>query len=124
VLLEPIMRVEVVVPEICSDDAIDDLVRRRGTFPSAERGGMTQAALGMLIINARVPLAEMFGYAGDLRSRTNGRATYSMSFDGYEPAEGSSDLGDGDSFVGAPRKPVLPLNQLSVELPEPEDDGY
>src|SRR5688572_17052117 len=83
VLLEPIMRVEVVVPKEHMGDVMGNLSSRRGQIQSQEDRGGTQ------IINARVPLAEMFGYATDLRSRTQGRATYSMHFDRYEPAPGS-----------------------------------
>ncbi len=80
VLLEPIMRVEVVVPKEYMGDVMGDLASRRGRIQSQEDRGGTQ------IINARVPLSEMFGYATDLRSRTQGRATYSMHFDRYEQA--------------------------------------
>jgi len=80
VLLEPIMRVEVVVPKDYMGDVMGDLASRRGRIQSQEDRGGTQ------IINARVPLSEMFGYATDLRSRTQGRATYSMHFDRYEQA--------------------------------------
>jgi elongation factor G len=80
VLLEPIMRVEVVVPKDYLGDVIGNLASRRGHIQSQEDRGGTQ------IINARVPLSEMFGYATDLRSRTQGRATYSMHFDRYEQA--------------------------------------
>ena len=78
VLLEPVMKVEVVVPEAHMGDIIADLNSRRGKVKSMEAHGGTQ------IVNARVPLAEMFGYATDLRSRTQGRATYTMHFDRYE----------------------------------------
>ncbi|CAN5772921.1 elongation factor G [soil metagenome] len=80
VLLEPVMRVEVVVPKEHMGDVMGNLSSRRGHIQSQEDRGGTQ------IINARVPLSEMFGYATDLRSRTQGRATYSMHFDRYEPA--------------------------------------
>jgi elongation factor G len=80
VLLEPVMRVEVVVPKEHMGDVMGNLSSRRGQIQSQEDRGGTQ------IINARVPLSEMFGYATDLRSRTQGRATYSMHFDRYEPA--------------------------------------
>ena len=80
VLLEPMMRVEVVVPKEHMGDVMGDLSGRRGQIQSQEDRGVTQ------IIVARVPLSEMFGYATDLRSRTQGRATYSMHFDRYEPA--------------------------------------
>jgi elongation factor G len=80
VLLEPMMRVEVVVPKDYMGDVMGNLASRRGQIQSQEDRGGTQ------IISARVPLSEMFGYATDLRSRTQGRATYSMHFDRYEPA--------------------------------------
>jgi elongation factor G len=80
VLLEPVMRVEVTVPEEFMGDVIGDITSRRGHLQSMEARGGSQ------IINARVPLSEMFGYATDLRSRTQGRASYSMHFDRYEPA--------------------------------------
>jgi elongation factor G len=84
VLLEPIMRVEVVVPKDYMGDVIGNLSSRRGQIQSQEDRGGTQ------IISARVPLSEMFGYATDLRSRTQGRATYSMHFDRYEQAPPST----------------------------------
>jgi elongation factor G len=77
-LLEPVMKVEVVVPEAHMGDVIADLNSRRGKVRSMEAHGSTQ------IINARAPLAAMFGYATELRSRTQGRATYTMHFDRYE----------------------------------------
>jgi elongation factor G len=80
VLLEPVMRVEVVVPKEYMGDVMGNLAGRRGQIQSQEDRGGTQ------IIAARVPLSEMFGYATDLRSRTQGRATYSMHFDRYEQA--------------------------------------
>ena len=80
VLMEPIMRVEVVVPKDYMGDVMGDLASRRGRIQAQEDRGGTQ------IISARVPLSEMFGYATELRSRTQGRATYSMHFDRYEQA--------------------------------------
>jgi elongation factor G len=84
VLLEPIMRVEVVVPKEHMGDVMGNLSSRRGQIQSQEDRGGTQ------IIQARVPLSEMFGYSTDLRSRTQGRATYSMHFDRYEQAPSST----------------------------------
>jgi elongation factor G len=78
VLLEPVMSVEVVVPEDYLGDVIGDLNARRGRIESIE------ARAGSQIVRAMVPLAEMFGYATDLRSRTQGRATYTMHFAQYE----------------------------------------
>lgn len=80
VLLEPLMKVEVVTPEDYMGDVMGDLNRRRGIVE-----GMDEAPAGK-IIRAHVPLSEMFGYATDLRSATQGRATYSMEFDRYEEA--------------------------------------
>jgi elongation factor G len=80
VLLEPVMRVEVVVPKEFMGDIMGDIASRRGHIQSQEDLGGTQ------IVASRVPLSEMFGYATDLRSRTQGRATYSMHFDRYEQA--------------------------------------
>ena len=79
VLLEPIMKVEVLVPQEFMGDVIGNLNGRRGKVQ-----GMKVRA-GAQAIEAAVPLSEMFGYATDLRSRTQGRATYSMEFDRYEP---------------------------------------
>ena len=80
VLLEPLMKVEVVTPEDYMGDVMGDLNRRRGIV-----AGMDDSVSGK-IIRASVPLAEMFGYATDLRSATQGRATYSMEFEKYEEA--------------------------------------
>jgi elongation factor G len=79
-LLEPLMKVEVVTPEDYMGDVMGDLNRRRGIV-----AGMEDSAAGK-IIGASVPLAEMFGYATDLRSATQGRATYSMEFEKYVEA--------------------------------------
>jgi elongation factor G len=83
ILLEPVMRVEITVPEEYMGDVIGDITSRRGHLQSMEARGGSQ------VINARVPLSEMFGYATDLRSRTQGRGSYSMHFDRYEPAPAS-----------------------------------
>lgn len=77
VLLEPMMKVEVEIPEEYMGDVIGDLNRRRGQINSMDD------RMGLKIVNAFVPLAEMFGYSTDLRSATQGRGTYSMEFDHY-----------------------------------------
>ena len=77
VLLEPLMAVEVRTPEEYMGDVIGDLNSRRGQIQSMED------ATGVKVVRATVPLSEMFGYVGDLRSKTSGRAVYSMSFDSY-----------------------------------------
>ncbi len=78
VLLEPIFAVEVVTPEDFLGDVIGDLSRRRGRVEGQEQRGNALAVTG------KVPLSEMFGYATDLRSNTQGRATYTMQFEGYD----------------------------------------
>jgi elongation factor G len=83
VLLEPIMKVEVVTPEDYMGDVMGDLNRRRGILQ-----GMEDSPSGKLI-NAHVPLSEMFGYSTDLRSQSQGRATYTMEFDHYAEAPNS-----------------------------------
>jgi elongation factor G len=78
VLLEPIMEVEVVAPEDNLGDVIGDLSSRRGRIEGMEQRGASH------VVRAQVPLSDMFGYATDLRSRTQGRATYTMQFDSYQ----------------------------------------
>ncbi len=78
VLLEPIMSVEVVTAEEYLGDVIGDLSSRRGRVEGMDQRGTSQ------VVRAQVPLADMFGYATDLRSRTQGRATYTMQFDSYQ----------------------------------------
>jgi elongation factor G len=99
VLLEPIMAVEVVTPEEFMGDVIGDLNRRRGRIEGMEPRGNAQ------VIRAHVPLAEMFGYATDLRSATQGRATYTMQFDRYNevPSALSEEITEhrGGTLVGA-----------------------
>ena len=77
-LLEPVMSVEVVTADEYMGDVIGDLNSRRGQVEGVAQRGTAQ------VITARVPLAQMFGYVGDLRSRTQGRATYTMQFDSYQ----------------------------------------
>jgi len=77
VLLEPLMDVEVRTPEEYMGDVIGDLNSRRGQIQSMED------ATGIKVVKAHVPLSEMFGYIGDLRSKTQGRAVYSMQFQSY-----------------------------------------
>jgi elongation factor G len=76
-LLEPMMAVEVTTPEDYMGDVIGDLNSRRGQIQAMDERA------GARVVNALVPLSEMFGYVGDLRSKTQGRASYSMQFDSY-----------------------------------------
>ena len=83
VLLEPIFSIEVVTPEEFVGDVIGDLMRRRGQVQGQEPRG------NAMVVTGFVPLGEMFGYATDLRSMTQGRATYTMQFEGYEEVPGN-----------------------------------
>ncbi len=83
VLLEPIMAVEVVTPEDYMGDVIGDLNSRRGKVGQMESRGLNQ------LVTAQVPLSEMFAYSNDLRSKTQGRATYTMQFHSYQQTPGS-----------------------------------
>ncbi len=84
ILLEPVMEVEVVVPEEYVGDVVGDLSSRRGQIE-----GMEMRSQGIQTIRALVPLAEMFGYATNLRSMTSGRGTFTMQFHSYKPVTGS-----------------------------------
>ncbi|WP_298445610.1 elongation factor G [uncultured Ferrimonas sp.] len=84
VLLEPMMKVEVTTPEDWMGDVVGDLNRRRGLIE-----GMDDGVAGLKIVRAKVPLSEMFGYATDLRSATQGRASYSMEFAEYNETPAS-----------------------------------
>ncbi len=97
VLLEPVMKVEVVVPEEFMGDVLGDLSGRRGRIEAFEKRGSTQ------IIRATVPLGEMFGYATDLRSRTQGRASYTMHFLRYEQLPGNI---EGEVIARVQGRPV------------------
>ncbi len=95
-LLEPVMEVEVVTPQEFMGEVIGDLSSRRGKILEMENRA------GAQVIEARVPLATMFGYATRLRSMTQGRATYTMQFGAYEPVpknileELTARTGDGE----------------------------
>jgi elongation factor G len=116
VLLEPVMRVEVTVPNERMGDVMGNLSSRRGQILSQEDRSGTQ------IIRARVPLSEMFGYASDLRSQTDGRGAYTMQLEKYQPREDGNSNDDRGSFVGAPRRPTPKLRDSSISLPEPDDE--
>jgi elongation factor G len=88
ILLEPIMSVEVVAPEEYTGDVIGNISSRRGMIE-----GMAMRSEGLQSIKAKVPLAEMFGYATRLRSMTQGRGTFTMEFEHYAPV--SDDIAQG-----------------------------
>jgi elongation factor G len=117
VLLEPIMRLEVVVPKEYLADVMANLLSRQGRIQSQEDRG------GAHVIQVLVPLAEMLGYASDLRSRSQGRATYSMRLDRYEQRDHGADNDDVGSAVTAPHNSGPNINRSGVALPEPDDDA-
>jgi elongation factor G len=113
VLLEPVMTLEADVHVEAADDVRRNIESRRGKVERQIGRGDSQ------IIRARVPLAQMFGYAGDFRSRTQGRGKFKIWLGSYEPVP-TDDSGDGsrDSLVRAPLKPSPPLRHTSVALIE------
>jgi elongation factor G len=118
VLLEPMMHVQVFVPSDDTEGVIETLTSRRGRVQSHEHRG------GMQVIDARVPLSEMFGYTTDLRERTQGRGTFAMRLELYQPCRPADDSGSSqDSLVGAPLKPRPPRRDSCIALPEPDEDG-
>ena len=116
VLLEPVMLLEVTVPEEHVDEVMGNIIGRRGLIDSR------QDRDGTCVLLARVPLAELFGYATDLRARTFGRGAFKTRFYRYQPrrAAGGEDK-DRESMVGAPLKPIPNLRVSGVALPEPDD---
>jgi elongation factor G len=117
ILLEPVMRVSVVGPTVDMAGVAENLAGRRGEIEAQEDHGPTT------IIRACVPISEMLGYAVDLRSRTDGRATYSLTFDRYEPFRGHTG-DDRSSFVRAPRKPAPRVRNSALAVPEPDDERF
>ena len=81
ILLEPIMKVEIIVPDSFMGEATGDISSRRGQIMSIN----DRSPMNLKVIDARVPLSEMFGYATSVRSLTEGRGTFNMEFDHYEP---------------------------------------
>jgi elongation factor G len=115
VLLEPVMSVEVNVPREYVGDVRGNLASRRGQIDVLDDRGATQ------IVRARVPMSFMFGYASDLRERTLGRATFTSTFDRYEPVgAGPDENDDRHSYVGWPVTPRPPLKNSAIALPEPD----
>jgi translation elongation factor EF-G len=112
---EPIMRVEVVAPSEYVIDVVEKLSARRGEILSLED------RKGTRVVTARVPMSSMFGYASDLRERTLGRATFTSTFDRYEPVgAGPDENDDRHSYIGWPVTPRKPLNNSAIALPEPD----
>jgi elongation factor G len=121
VLIEPVMLLEVTVPEDQVADVMGNIVGRRGVIDSR------QDRDGTCVIQARVPLAELFGYTTDLRARTFGRGAFKTRFYRYQPRRMAGGEADGrESIVGAPLKPKPNLRVSGVALPElreaPDDD--
>jgi len=114
-----VMRVELVTPDDCAAFISADLISRRGRLESTEGRGAT------LSIKAMVPLSEMLDYASDLRSHTQGRASYMMHFDRYEPLSNGPDIDNKESGapVMAPRRPAPKGKPFGIALPRPDDGG-
>ncbi len=116
VLLEPVMLLEVTVPDEHVEDVMVNIIRRRGAIDSR------QDLDGTCVVRSRAPLAELFGYATDLRERTSGRGAFKTRFYGYRPRRAAGSDGEGrESMVGAPLKPRLNPRVSGVALPEPDD---
>jgi elongation factor G len=118
VLLEPVMRVEVYVPEECAGAVMGNLSARRGEIQ------MMDVRHGRRSIMAHVPLSEMFGYSTDLRSRTLGRGTHTMQFERYQPHPGPERDEEQGSYVREPRGPLPTPRNTGIALPEPDDDCF
>jgi elongation factor G len=117
VVLEPVMSVEVVVPEEFMGTIIDDLNSRRGRI-----GGMEHRA-GSQVIKAMVPLSDMFGYATQMRSATQGRATFAMHFARYEPAPSGQQGGDEGGAGVTANTPVKPAPRSGTASAQPPTDS-
>jgi elongation factor G len=117
VLLEPVMLLEVTVPEEHVEEVTGNIIGRRGLIDSRENRD------GTCVLHARVPLAELFGYATDLRTRTFGRGAFKTRFYRYQPRRVSGGEGGRESMVGAPLRPKPNLRVSGVALPEPHDDA-
>ena len=116
VLLQPMMRVEVNAPREHLAAIVGDLTGRSARIQSGEERE------GIVVVTARAPLAELFGYATALRAGTFGRGAYTMRFDGYEPFEPPDEAGgDRDSLVRAPLAHPPTGNVSSITLPEPHE---
>jgi elongation factor G len=116
VLLEPVMRVDVHVPEEHAEDVVGNLSARRGVIQAVE------ARDGTRFIVAHVTLSDMFGYPTDLRSRTHGRGTYTMQFERYQPCRRPERDEEQGSCVREPRGPQPKPRNTGIALPEPDDD--
>ena len=118
VLLEPVMRVAVVVPEEHVAVVMVTLSARRGVIQAMQPRDETR------FIVAHVPLSDMFGYSTDLHSRTSGRATYTMQFERYQPYRRPERDEEQGSCVREPRGPLPEPRNAGIALPEPDDDVF
>ena len=118
-VVEPVMRVVIAVPEEFVADVITDLDRRRAQTQVTDHRGEWRTVV------ACAPFGRLLWFAAELSHRTRGRATSSMHFVRYQQRDSFSDEGDRDSLVGAPRKPIVPIRESAIALPEPDegDDG-
>jgi elongation factor G len=119
ILLEPMMRVEVTLPPDFTAGALADLAARSAVAQSCETRGSTT------VISACVPLARLFGYAGELRSRTLGRGSCTMRFDRYEPVSDTTpdDAATSGVRAPAPREPRPRIDSAALPLPDLDEPG-
>ena len=118
ILLEPIMNVSVTTPRQYDNLVIDGLRARGAGFQSFSE---EDAESLMMIVSTSVPLSHMFGYGAELNARTEGQATFTMTFSHYAPAILSEDDGDRAADVTAPLRPRTPPRILRASVPEPRD---
>jgi len=118
VLLEPIMNVSVVAPPDYKSRVLDGLRQRQPGFQSYVE---ELAGTGMLTISTQVPLSQLFGFSLELRQRTTGQGTVTMTFSHYAPAILSEDDGDRDANVRSPLSPRTPPRDLRAAVQEPRD---
>ena len=114
VLLEPWMRLEVTTPSEQLPSVLHALAKRRCDDQSEESRNATR------IVRARVPFSRMIGFAGELRDRTFGRATFSLQFESYQPVDDGPGI-DDTAIVGAPLEPGPKPKIQAIALPEPDD---
>jgi elongation factor G len=118
ILLEPIMNVSVVAPPDCESRVLDGLRQRQAGFQSHIE---QLVGTGMMTIATQVPLSQLFGFSLELRQRTQGQGTVTMTFSHYAPTILSEDDGDRDVHVRSPLSPRTPPRDLRAAVPEPHD---
>ncbi len=115
-IVEPVMRVVMAVPEEFLAEVMTDLDHRRAQTQLSDSPGEWRTVVAL------APFGRLLGFATALNHRSRGRATCSMHFVRYQQRDSFSDEGDRDSFVGAPRKPTIPIRDSAIALPEPDEE--